>query len=257
MTNLTGKWHKHDVQCSYCTKAISRRLYRPKDGASILQFFCDHTCKGSWQRSQKPQSEEWLRRRYLVDRASANEIAREVGRDPKRVWEWLRDYGIPIRPRGTDYGQAFKAGEPSAFLGKSHTPETRAKIRQRSIADGRVPYLKDGKHHLAGKSGADTPNWRGGRTPERQGFYSSQAWKDACVAVWHRADAKCERCGLDHRTIDRSVKAFHVHHIVSFQVCLLRAEPSNLALLCDTCHRWVHGKNNINRLFLEEPNGRS
>lgn len=250
MTIPAAKWSRHDVQCSHCGSSISRRIHHPKHDRLIANFFCNRKCKGDWQRAQKPYTEAWLRQRYMVEGMSADAIAREIGRDPKRVWEWLRDYGIPTRSRGTDYGQSFKPGMVSPFLGRKHTDETKALIRAARVADGGVPYLRGGVHYLKGKTGADTPNWRGGLTPERQGFYSSEAWKLACKTVWQRAGAKCERCGLDHRTIDRTTKAFHVHHVVSFMVRELRAEPDNLKLLCDTCHRWVHGKNNINRDFL-------
>jgi 5-methylcytosine-specific restriction endonuclease McrA len=30
----------------------------------------------------------------------------------------------------------------------------------------------------------------------------------------------------------------------------LRAEPDNLVLLCEACHRWVHSRANIGRVFL-------
>lgn len=229
-----------------------RRPINPNTGRPIANFFCGHKCKALWQKRAKPVSELWLRHRYLVDGISANEIAREVGRDPKSVWNWLVDFGIERRPRGSDYGQYFQAGAVSAFKGQRHTDATKSLIREARMRDGGVPYLKNGVHHLKGKRGADTPNWRGGVTPERQGFYSTDAWRDACKIVWRRADAKCERCGLDHRSIDRATKAFHVHHVVSFRVAALRADAKNLRLLCDTCHRWVHSRKNTEKLFIGE-----
>jgi predicted HNH restriction endonuclease len=50
----------------------------------------------------------------------------------------------------------------------------------------------------------------------------------------------------------RDEQAFHVHHIVSFQVAELRAVVSNLALLCAACHRWVHSAANVDRAFLPD-----
>jgi len=45
---------------------------------------------------------------------------------------------------------------------------------------------------------------------------------------------------------------FHVHHIVSFAVRELRAAVSNLALLCEDCHRFVHSNANTACEFLGE-----
>lgn len=113
-----------------------------------------------------------------------------------------------------------------------------------------MPYLlADGSHAMKGRTGANHPSWKGGVTPERQAFYASPEWREACCAVWHRADAQCERCTADHR--DHSQRgSFHVHHIVSFAVRELRASVSNLALLCRDCHLFVHSKKNVTGEFL-------
>ena len=44
--------------------------------------------------------------------------------------------------------------------------------------------------------------------------------------------------------------SLEVHHIEPFVVVELRAELSNLVLLCTACHDWVHGKLNTERLYL-------
>lgn len=221
-------------------------------GGSKPRVFCCMRCKAAWQRAQHPVSNEWLRAKYLDEGLSAAAIARIVGRDPKGVWIWLKGAGIPTRSRGNDKASHnFKPGQVSLFKGRHHTPEAREKFRQQSLADGRVPYLKDGKPYWKGKFGSEHVSWRGGVTPERQAFYSSDEWKAACKIVWTRADAKCERCGLDHRTIPKDERgSFHVHHIVSFMVRSLRAEPSNLALLCKRCHLFVHSRANANKELL-------
>jgi hypothetical protein len=192
----------------------------------------------------KPVSEAWLREHYEAKRLDCVVIGRMLGKDPKTIWSWMRHYGIPTRPRG-DATRLPKNGRATGFkLSQAHKDILRAA----RLRDGRKPYLKNGKHWLQ-LPGAVHPNWRGGVTPERQAFYCSADWKAACVAVWHRADAKCERCGVNHREPGRR-GSFHVHHIVSFQVRELRAEPTNLALLCAPCHRFVHGKVNVGREFL-------
>lgn len=107
-----------------------------------------------------------------------------------------------------------------------------------------MPYLKGGVHHLKGKRGAETPNWKGGVTPERQRVYGTEAWKAAVKLVWQRDDARCRRCDLDYRTVDRKQVRFQVHHIKSFAIRERRLDPGNLVLLCGPCHRFVHSRAN-------------
>lgn len=202
---------------------------------------------------QRP-SREWLEREYVQRERGCPDIGRELGRDATTIRLWLIAAGIPTRPRGhTRESAANRLRGQGALRGRGHRPESIEKIRAATIADGRVPYMRDGAHWLTGAAPEDNPNWKGGATPERQAFYRSPEWKAACVAVWHRSDACCERCGLDHRAV-RGEQTFHVHHVVSFAVRELRAVVSNLRLLCPGCHRWVHSRANVDReLLAEEP----
>lgn len=196
-------------------------------------------------------SADVLRRLYVDEQLGCPDIGRMYERDPKTVLWWLRQAGIPTRPRGSDPRQWFRTGEPGAHAGHKHTREARRKISAASRDRGAVPYLRAGKHWLKDAPPEMNPRWLGGATPERQEFYRSEDWKRACVAVWKRANACCERCFRDFRTVNRRLEqAFHVHHIVSFQVRELRADVPNLALLCSSCHRWVHSKKNVDRDFL-------
>jgi 5-methylcytosine-specific restriction endonuclease McrA len=229
--------------CDICGVVVLRRINRPR-------VYCSVACKAEAQRRQKPATREWLYQKYVIEGLGAPEIAALVNRNAKQVWWWLRGYGIPTRPRGSDQRQWYKQGALSAFAGHRHTPEARERFRQLRLADGHVPYLRNGTHHLKGKRGAETPNWKGGVTPERQALYSSPEWTEAVKAVWQRDKAICQRCQLDHRAVNRSEVLFDIHHIVSFSVRELRCEVSNLVLLCASCHDFVHSNGNIDREFL-------
>lgn len=243
-------WTYRTVACSECGSSLSRRFYRPKDGKAIERFFCDRVCKGEWQvKNLRPISREDLRTLYVGQCLSADEIGAKLDRDAKRVWEWLKLDGVETRPRGSDTRQHFKVGH-KVGVGRVFTDKMKDDLRCARIRDGNKGLFQDGVHVLKGRRGADHPRFRGGLTPERQSFYASDEWKRACSIVWHRANARCERCGLDHRTIDRTETAFHVHHVVTFQVRALRAEHSNLMLLCAPCHRFVHSKRNVDREFI-------
>lgn len=195
-----------------------------------------------------------LRHLYLDEGKSAVDIAAMYERDDKTAWWWLKQAGIPTRPRGSDVRQQFKKGQPSLFAGHKHSSESIEKIRASTIADGRVPYLRNGKHWLAGAAPEENPNWKGGATPERQTFYRSIEWK-ACVRyVWTRDRACCRNCGKDWKKVDRKVEpTFHIHHVMSFGYRQFRARPEFLVLLCRDCHLWVHSKANVTQAWLPQP----
>ena len=233
-------------KCTYCGSLLTR--YQSKSGT----YFCNNKCKAEYQRLQKPITKEELYNLYIEQGLSANKIAKIVHRDSKRVWEWLKEYDIPTRPRGTDYGQQFHKGEPSRFKGKHHSEEAKEKFRQARIKDGHVPYLIKGIHWLHA-SGRKPASWKGGVTPERQIMYSSDKWKRCVKEVWRRDNATCQRCGKQYNLTDRS-QHFHIHHMYSFaNYPYLRMNPDNLVLLCPDCHRFVHSKENIEHEFITKP----
>lgn len=233
------------VQCAMCGSAIVRRP--TKSGRS----YCNHTCKADWQRTQKPVDKEWLVQKYIVEGLDTTQIGNMVSRDPKSVWNWLVGYGIPTRERGYASSKTWmKTGDVSLFKGHSHSEENKAKFREIAIADGRRPFDPKIGPPYKGKRGAEIPSWKGGVTPERQAFYSSVEWKEAVKAVWKRDSATCQKCGR-YKGDDRSV-SFDIHHIVSFACVELRSEVSNLVLLCETCHYWVHSSENVGQLFIKE-----
>ena len=243
---------KEIVHCSQCGKELKRWKINPNTKRPIENFFCDNACKGKWQTEQREAlgfTKEWLYEEYIIKKKSTYEIAKEIGRDPKRVYEWIVNYGFETRPRGHNHDQnLIKDGSP--FRGKKHKEETKQLFRELRIKDGHVPYLKDGKHWLH-HDGAVSPNYKGGITPDRQAFYSSEEWSDAVKGVWKRDNAVCQRCGKKHNSKEAR-GTFHIHHIVSFQYKPLRASVDNLVLLCRPCHLWVHSRENKEKDFIKE-----
>ena len=187
------------------------------------------------QRLAKPVTEEWLRDAYITRGMNCTEIAHEVKRDPKSVWNWLKDFGIETRKRGTtgNWKHSIGAVRVISEAGRKKLSDNARAARKK---DGRIPSMKDGKHWLH-HPGAVHPNWKGGISPERQTFYATQEWKDAVKAVWKRDGFACKRCACDLRH-KRGECA--VHHIESFANREKRALVSNLVLLCKPCHLWVH-----------------
>lgn len=243
---------KQKVNCSQCGKEVMRWPINAVTKKPIKHFFCDTTCKGQWQIEQREAlgfTKEWLIDQYITQGKDANQIGREIGRDGKSVWNWLSLYGIHTRPRGHITSNLVRDG--SAWIGRKHSPESREKIRLASIADGRVPFLKNGEHWLKSAEKKDHPKWRGGITPDRQAVYASEEWVESVKAVWARDNAICQRCGKNHNE-EKYRGQFHIHHIVSFQVKELRTDIDNLVLLCKECHKFVHSKKNIAGQFIKD-----
>lgn len=197
-------------------------------------------------------SADMLRRLYIDMELGCPDIGWLYERDSKTVFVWLRQAGIPTRPRGSFTAVHFKKGE-SRFKGHKHSLETIEKIRQATIASGRVPYLRNGKHWLSGAAPEENPNWKGGATPLRQEFYRSVQWKACARAVWARDNGCCRNCGKDWRLVNRKTEpTFHIHHVWTFQIPELRANPATMVLLCRECHLWVHSKANVTRAWLPQ-----
>jgi 5-methylcytosine-specific restriction endonuclease McrA len=170
-----------------------------------------------WRPYQMFRDKEWLYANYVTMSRSTGEIAAEFHTTDSAILYWLHKHGIP----------------------------------RRSVSEARKLKhwgLSGSDNPMWNKRGELNPRWLGGVTPERQGFYTSRAWKMACSTVWKRDKATCRRCGL--RQQDSPDMPFHVHHIVSFADKELRADSDNLVLLCETCHQFVHSRRNINREYL-------
>lgn len=99
--------------------------------------------------------------------------------------------------------------------------------------------------------GENNASWRGGATPDRQAFYSTDTWKDAVKFVWKRDDATCQRCKSCFEYTDG--QQFHIHHIIPFIYEEFRADIENLLLVCRECHYWIHSNENAEGLFISEP----
>lgn len=228
--------------CEWCATPFRARGSTPRR-------FCCRTHADEWRRRDKP-SDEWLRAQYIDAKRTANDIAREVGRDPKRVWEWLRAAGVPTRPRGAASSPGTRRpGQSSTFKGKRHTAESRAAMTAGRRKVSRESYANNGGY-LKARRGPAHPNWRGGHTPDRQAFYSSPEWKLAARTVWGRDRGICQRCDAVASRTAGQHERWHVHHVIGFADVTTRADVANLILLCPACHRWVHGKTNVDLEYI-------
>jgi hypothetical protein len=176
--------------------------------------------KGQHWRKPKPWWDRaWLDDQYTSQGKSAADIAREGGVTENAILFWLKKYGIRSRSM-----KEIRAAKHWGAVGSDNP--------------------------MWNKRGELNPMWKGGITPERQAFYLSDEWKAACSTVWKRDKATCRRCGIRHA--DSLDLPKHIHHIESFKNVALRADPSNLVLLCEVCHWFVHSKRNVDREYLPQ-----
>lgn len=155
------------------------------------------------------------------------------------------DFGIKTRKRGTT--DNWRHVKNPYWKGRKMPEETREKIRQARLKDGRIPAYINGVHWLHHYKDRKPAAWKGGVSPERQAVYGTKEWKRTAQKVWARDKKTCQNCGKVHKHGDAS---FDIHHIVGFENKELRMEMSNLVLLCEPCHYWVHGKKNKTKKFL-------
>lgn len=172
-----------------------------------------------WRVPQKFREKEWLNQHYCIEKISTGEIAKMFGVTDSAILFWMRKHGI--KRRTVSESRAIK------HWGCSGTDNP-----------------------MWNKRGKLNPRWLGGITPERQEFYTSQEWKNACYDVWKRDNATCQRCGVVKG--DNGCIPFHVHHIVGFADKELRADVSNLVLLCEACHLFIHSKRNTTNELIQK-----
>lgn len=168
-----------------------------------------------WRNPQKHWNKNWLYQQYVVLGKSSKEIAQEQNCSDTNILYFLHKYAI----------------------------------KRRSVAEARrLKYWGSNgvDNPMFNRRGDLNPHWQGGITPERQAFYTSEAWKKACRFVWKRDKAICQRC----RIRKNEGVPFHIHHIVPFRNKELRADVQNLILLCKVCHNFVHSKKNVKLEFI-------
>ena len=180
-----------------------------------LSFRTEFKVGRHW-RSPKPWwNSNWLHAEYIGKQRSASEIAITSGCTENNILYWLNKHGIP----------------------------------RRSICEARVVKswaVSGAKNGMYGRTGATSPQWRGGITAERQALYASSEWATVVKRVWKRDAGLCQHCGQ----APKHHFQFHIHHQISFAVVNLRTRLDNLVLLCRSCHHWTHSKKNVRGLFI-------
>lgn len=180
---------------------------------------------------------------------STYEIGALVGRDPKRIHEKLKHFGIETRPRGMNLAgkdnYMRQPGVINPFAGKSHSAATREVLSQKATAPR--PHLRGAANGMSGRIGVLNPNYKDGSAPERQRLYSSGEWKEIVREVFKRDNYQCVRCSAPKT----GRRGLHAHHVEPWAGnAARRFDTTNLVTLCRPCHHWVHSRENVERLWL-------
>lgn len=192
---------------------------------------------------------DWLYQKYIVEGLSTYDIGKIVKRDPKNVYQKLRDFDIPTRPRGEnlkDVDNYMRGGDkPNPFLGKKHTEETRQRLSEKASVP--KPWLRGEANWMFNRRGKDCPTFVSGSTPERQREYARGEGKEFLRQILERDNYTCKRCGAGNT----GRRSLHVHHVKSWAGNEdLRFDASNVVLLCRSCHEWVHSNKNTSKDWL-------
>lgn len=188
---------------------------------------------------------------YVRQEQSDRQIAEALGIPAHRVYKARLSYGIQSRPRGHnlsgDKRPAWKNGHP--WQGRQHTPETRAKISDAAKKQSSRP---SGQFHpYFGAYGDSNPNYKHGKSPDRQRIYSTYQWRCLIEFVYIRDGGKCRRC---HCQIEAKHKQQHHHHFWSWdEYPEFRLHPDNVMLICRECHEWIHSSENVDRNWMSPP----
>jgi len=180
--------------------------------------------------------------KYIKEGLSTYEISKLVSRNPKNIYNKLKDFEIPTRSRAETLKQNawWKTGKEHWNTGKTRSEKTKKAI---SVArtGKEYPNLQGENNGMFGKRSA---NWKGGVTPERQKLYATGKWNEIIKVVYKRDNYLCAKCKKPNRNI-------HAHHIKSWaDYPDNRIDLDNLITICKQCHHWIHSKKNTNKEFI-------
>lgn len=169
-----------------------------------------------WRQPKAFRNKEYLLSEYVEKGRSAQEIASEFGVTENAIVYWMDKHGIP----------------------------------RRTISEARdVKHwgAKGEDNPMYGRCGDKNPRWIDGSSPERQSMYARSFWKELMQVVRQRDGNKCVRCGTPNTRKNR----LHAHHIKPWAGNPdARFDLSNIITLCQSCHNWVHSKENTENEYL-------
>ncbi len=172
----------------------------------------------------------------------------ELRKDKKLSYKQISDYllsiGYKLGTRAVEnlykklniLIERSPCGELNSFYGKKHKEETKEKISKTRKS---LNISKGKNNYFYGKSGENSPAWKGGISSKKALFYSSEDWANKRFEIMNRDSFTCGLCG---RKSNNERNIFNVHHIIPLRLDWnLRLENTNLITLCEDCHKKTFG----------------
>lgn len=158
---------------------------------------------------------EWLLEQYSRPDQSDATIAKSLEVSPEVIRKWRRIHGIVgLKPRGyADGARPWNAGKRYKLGPRQLSAEARQAIR-------------------AARSGPASNFWKGGVSKFRARI--ARWTTDAGPRIFERDAFTCRDCGSRGGRL-------HAHHVIPVWADATKAfDESNLATVCEPCHRRIH-----------------
>jgi len=206
-------------------------------------------------------NENWLYKKYIIEKLSSYEIANICQVDSTTISNWMRKFNIKARTL-SEAREGKYYGKENHFFGKHHSDESKKKMRKKAMgwkfsketrkklsrahrgennhAWGKHPSkearAKMSKAHKGINAGKNHYNWKGGITPLYIIIRNSNKYKEWREAVFRRDNYTCLMCKK------RGGKTYlHPHHLLPFaDYPNHRFDIDNGLTLCKDCHKIIH-----------------
>jgi hypothetical protein len=191
----------------------------------------------------KLHDKDWLYEQYVVNQRTYDDIGKEIGATKYGVYHAMKRYGFEARKHSSKHKRLNDkdwlrrmyeeellstkqiADLIGATVGAVGSSLVHMGVKLRSTKDGWRTRFPNGRY------GKNTPNWRGGVSPENMLIRSGKDYKLWRKAVFERDNYTCHFCGKR----GGDMEADHIKPFAFFPE--LRLAIDNGRTLCKPCHR--------------------